>query len=156
MTLKDKHTSTGFQTPPNYFNTLEERIFNCIDTPKTGFKTPDHYFEHFVVAAPKKAKVFSLKTIAYSTSIAAMLLLSIFVFLPKNTTDINFNNIEYTALESYINSDNIDFTTEDLIELYAINNQDIDQIDFLTIQDNILFKYLSDNTIDDDYADFKL
>lgn len=50
MTPKNKHKTTGFTTPKNYFNCLEENLgsklyLNNTFKEKTGFNVPDNYFE---------------------------------------------------------------------------------------------------------------
>ncbi|MBE9490515.1 MAG: hypothetical protein IMY67_09505 [Bacteroidetes bacterium] len=148
---------TGFKTPGNYFNTVEDNIMNAIKqennhniSKETGFKTPDNYFETIEDAVLNKLnkkdnskviKLFSRRNLIYASSIAAaVLLLSNLSLFDKEVT---FDSLDTQTVENYIISEGIDS-----YELAALlSEDDFSEVDFLdeTINAETLENYLLEN-----------
>lgn len=119
---------TGFTTPKDYFNTLEDEIITANKTHQfereTGFVAPEKYFENFeeqifskLSTSKKEVKVISLqqqllKLIPYAA--AAVLIL----FIGLNALSFDFDNtkntlkLSDTEIENWFNTTTLD--TEDM------------------------------------------
>ena len=108
--------STGFKTPEDYFESLEDAVFSKMKEQKihsnvgfSGFKVPSGYFEDFdskvlSLVAEDKSKVISLfdwKKIAYISGIAASLIL-VFNLLFTNSDQLTFDDLETASIENYL------------------------------------------------------
>ncbi len=132
----------------------DERKIEGITEP--GFSIPDHYFDTVEaeilgkLEPPKKTPIFTLntrRTFYYVTGIAASLILMFAVFIKGNTND----EISADMVESYLETRDLDsyelaellseaelleedFSVietsynEDLLELYLLDNADIESI----------------------------
>ena len=173
LSIKENETTlpleTGFTTPNDYFTNLEEKLFHKISTEEdiqkeTGFKAPDNYFDNLdneilnkvTVTETKVIKLFSKKQYLYVASIAAVLILSFFILNPINSNSLTFDDIEYAAFEEYLNTENIDISALELADLYEVDSNELDNISFLSIDDENILDYLSDETTSDDYYDSEL
>jgi len=159
--MKNKKHSNGFNTPKDYFDDFEERLFIKISEdslPKeSGFKTPEGYFDQLdavilegVEASEKQIKVvplFSKKTIAYVVAIAACAIL-VFSLTKTNSTINDINSIEITSIESYIEEGNIHIDSYDIASLLI--EEDLNNLTSESefISEDILEDYLLEN-IDD-------
>jgi hypothetical protein len=119
--LENNKIKSGFTTPPDYFDTFSERVFEKINgevnsslLPETsGFIVPDNYFEKNEVELLSKinhsnTKVIKLKTALYKVSgIAAVLLLTIVSPMLYNSIETKNNELaEMNYLEMH--SDELD------------------------------------------------
>ncbi|MEP3836820.1 MAG: hypothetical protein ABJM36_04195 [Algibacter sp.] len=142
--------STGFKTPDDYFDSVEEKIFSklnaesVLDTIKEpGFKVPDNYFESFndrllnKTQNEEKTKViplFSRTNLIYVSSIAAaiLLLFNLSVFDSKPT----FDNLDIETVENYIEDESI--STYEIAALFSDKQIEEDNIiDYNFDEDNI-------------------
>lgn len=152
--------TTGFKTPKNYFEGLDDSILNQaklsskIDT--NGFKAPGSYFENLDVKLldavktqpeTKVIKLFNWKKAASVAAIAACMVLAFNLFFGSED-QISFDDLELTSIESYISEE--DFTNEDFASL--VTNDDISIYDFseLSITENTLENYIIENTTVED------
>ena len=149
---------SGYKTPKNYFDGLEDSIMNQIKLQgkieSTGFKAPDNYFESLedkifgkVAHKPKVISIFNRRNLLYASSIAAALVLMFSIFINKN--DLTFDDLEIASIESYLYDEGIDSyeiasllteeelitdnfieseLSEDLIEDYLIENATIEDL----------------------------
>lgn len=158
MSKKDLHNiSSGFKTPDNYFNSIEDRVFNQINTKSpldeikaTGFSTPNDYFnsvEENILSKiedekPKVISLFNKKNLLYVSSIAAALVLMFNIFIPKEETqDVDAELVEFYLLEEQnLNS----YELADLLSEAEFLDED-----FTVLEDQInesdLESYLLDN-----------
>lgn len=152
-----KHTKqTGFKTPSDYFNNLEDAVFDklnaksnldSIDNP--GFNVPNDYFttiESKVMDTlkndEKDTKVISLlsrRNILYMSGVAAAIILMFSVFVTKDK--VTFDSIDTELVESYISTQNIN--SSDLAALWnetEFSDIAFDDYEFLdeTVEDYIL------------------
>lgn len=145
--------NTGFKTPDNYFNAVENNIMNAIKqesnlnlSKETGFKTPNNYFDSIEDAVINKIEtkttskvipLFSKRNLIYASSIAAAILIMFSIYLNKDN-DIS-EEIEYEIVENYILNQGISsydiaslLTEEELSNINfeimdeAFNNEDIE------------------------------
>ena len=139
--MKDKKHSNGFNTPKNYFEDFEDRLFSKLsedNLPKeTGFTIPKGYFDQLdsvilknVETSVNQSKIiplFSKRTIAYAIAIAACAVL-VFSLVKTNHTLNTIETLDVSSIESYIeegylNIDSYDIASllkeEDLINLNA-------------------------------------
>jgi len=160
---------TGFSTPDNYFDNFEEKLSHKIsieeNTQKqTGFVAPENYFDNLdneilnkiTTTETKVIKLFSKKQFLYIASIAAILVLSFFILNPSNSNSPTFDDIEYAAFEEYLNTEDLDISALELADLYEIETNELDNISFLSIEDENILDYLSEETTSDDYYDNEL
>jgi len=163
----------GFKTPKNYFDNLEEKIFDQIliednkfsENIATGFIIPENYFYSLdekllkKVSVPDETKVirlFSKKNLLTAASIAAIFIFSFYLIKPNTTNTLTFDDIEYTTLEEYLNTEDIDISALELVDLYEVDTSELDNISFFNIEDENILEYLSDETTSDDYYDYEL
>ncbi len=159
-----KHSKTGFTTPKNYFKSFEDNLYEHLQVPhETGYKTPEKYFDTiedviFKKTVDKSPKIVTLtkpRKWLYPISVAATIILCITLFLPNNNK-LSFDDVEYASLEAYIESEPIDISPLEITELYNINAEELDSINFDNLNDTNLFEYLSSETTIDDFTDYEL
>lgn len=150
---------TGFKTPPDYFDALENQIMNRIKLEKESIKknpfaVPDDYFDSLEETIRKKTtqntagkpKVISLKTpnfIKYAASIAAAFLLIFSIYHFQNTAVTNSEG-DFTFITDYVENDGIDFSSYELQELLTDEYLDNDFFETDISQEELL-EYLSYN-----------
>ena len=162
--MKEKRKHTGFGTPEGYFDDFEERLFTKLSEghiPKNGgFKTPDGYFDRLeksilqhVERSKHKRKViplFTRRTIIYAASIAACAIV-IFSLMDTTQSASQFEDIDITTIESYIEEGMLGYDLNDVTAL--LDEEDI--IEFNPIEDhlsdesleNYLIKNIDDTTL---------
>ncbi len=161
MTKKLKHIKqTGFTTPKNYLNELDSKLMQQINqdnigVKEHGFTVPKNYFENLddrilkaTVNEPKTIKLINWKNITYVSGIAASLVLAFNVFF-MNKTNVSFESLDNSAIESYIESD---FDLNDLS--YSLSDDDVtsevfSEIDF---SDSNMEDYLFQNATLSDFT----
>ncbi|WP_370228178.1 hypothetical protein [Mesoflavibacter sp.] len=143
---------SGFKTPNNYFNTIEDQIMSQISLEEigkdSGFKTPDNYFdtiEDNILSKTKETKIiklFNKKTIITVASIAAMFVL--FFNLNPFKTQVTFDNLDTNTVETYILNE---------VELNDISNlietDQLSQTDFIDYNGISIDNYLDDIDLED-------
>lgn len=118
-----------FETPPEYFNQLNDQIFTEINRIKKSEK-----------------KNFKLNIIKWSVAASVLVILS-FVYLNlkrDNEVKISFNQLEYNEIETYF--ENHEINEDDLLETIPLEdlqitedtlyNEIIDELD-----NDLLFQY---------------
>lgn len=154
---------TGFSTPSDYFNTLEEAIVtnlleeNC--TKKSGFEIPDTYFNNLentilakVSSKEKETKVISFKErilkmipIAAAASIVLFIGLNSFVFNSNKETTLDA--LSDNDIEFWLDSNTITISEAAL----ALDGDDLlleeNDFSFSTIKDDAIEDYIN-NSID--------
>jgi len=135
----------GFKTPPDYFESIEDRVFDSIRAealPKnTGFKVPSGYFEQLdtvlverVIVKEKETKVisiFSRYRLGYVAAIAACAILLFSIFNDKQAETIS--NLDVALIESYIEEGSLDMDTYDVLALF-----DNEGIENLSLDNNLI------------------
>ncbi|WP_194767189.1 hypothetical protein [Tamlana sp. I1] len=154
MKTNKLHTikSAGFNTPKDYFETFEDKLFDKLkneavlnEKVQSGFKAPKNYFETLdtnilqaVEDSKKTTKViplFSKKTILYASTIAAAI--ALFFGLSIFDSKPSFDALDAQTMENYILNENIStseiaslFTDEELNEnLFSEHNFDDENLE---------------------------
>lgn len=141
--------TTGFKTPKNYFESLEDQILSQAKLNKvggSGFKIPNNYLDTVEAnvlnkvkdnETPKVISLFTKRNIIYVSSIAAavLLLLNLSIF-ENNTWDLEAETVENYMIEEAISSYEIAslLEDEDLIEENFVNHNFSDE----NIEDYVL------------------
>jgi len=163
--VENKKNIHGFKAPEDYFKTFEERLFSKMEEgnlPKeAGFKVPDEYFSGLeasimkkVNASEKQAKViplFQRRVLLYVASIAACVAILLLAVKTKNNLNGDFNEIQLTVLDDYIEDGNLDLDTYEVMamlgddEITAINIEN----DFFSEEnlEEYLLENIDDNTL---------
>jgi len=155
MSDKLKHIKqTGFTTPDNYFNNLEDRVFEKMNVKSdldsiinSGFNVPQDYFSTVEDSVFNKLNVekeevkvvplFSKRNLLYFSGIAASVILMLSIFIKE--TDTISEELDYDLVAEYIMEQNVNsyeiaslLTTEELntidgeIMLDAFSNDDME------------------------------
>ncbi len=145
---------TGFSTPTNYFNGLDEVIETIISEEiipaETNFKTPDNYFNSLEdkildkVSIPKKVtKVISLKdriykVIPYTAAASIILFIGLNSSIFSNSSSISIDSLSENDLEYWMESNTL--YANDISEV--LDDDILDEADFT-------FAELKDENIED-------
>lgn len=130
--MNENKKTTGLNTPQNYFEDFEERLFLKISEdiiPKeSGFKIPDNYFDQIestilnkvneeeISHKSKVITLFTKKTLLYAASIAACATIVFSLFNVDNTI-IDLNEIQLSVIEEFIEEESISFDTYQLTSM---------------------------------------
>ncbi len=146
--------NTGFKTPDNYFNTVEDNIMNAIKQEnslktniETGFITPDNYFNTIedviinkidIENKPKVISLFSKRNLIYVSSVAAAILL--YFNLSFFDKDISLDTLDFKTVENYILDQGIDS-----YEIAALLTEDeVSKINFGILDNAFNTEFLED------------
>lgn len=143
-TNNNKH---GFKTPPEYFEGLDDRVFNSIhveELPKnSGFEVPAGYFDQLEDVLLKKIKnseketkvisLFSRYKLGYVAAIAACAVVLFSIFNREQQETVS--NLDFALIESYIEEGSLDLEAYEVLALFdnegiedlSLNNNLIDQ-----------------------------
>lgn len=154
--------NAGFNTPKDYFNSFEDRLFDRMNTeailPKeTGFKAPEAYFDRLEDSLAKElfqteeeAKIIPLQRkrnyIQYlSYAVAACILLFIGINFINTDTGIDgftMEKVVNSEINEFIENDLIALNNYDLITVYEEENVDISTIFEVDLSDTETIDYL--------------
>ena len=160
MNDKLKHINqSGFKAPEDYFNNLEDAVFNKLNAKShldgisnPGFEIPKDYFETVednvlstIKNDSKEVKIISLlsrKNILYMSGVAAAIVLMVSIFKPSS--EITFDSIDTELVESYISTQNIN--SADLATLWTETEFDDIAFDDYEFLDETVEDYILDNS----------
>lgn len=151
MKRNESHNNRPFNTPKDYFDSFEERLFthdtfqNAI--PKShGFNTPENYFDSLT------DKVMSLVEEAnerrpwyrkywYASAVAALVVVGLLVFNLNGNSSAGLEDVNIASIENYLDESFIEFDDDDISALLEENsdfsfNYNIDEealIDYLDV-----------------------
>lgn len=145
--------NSGFKTPENYFEGLEESVMNQLKLEEkikeSGFKAPDNYFKGIedtifekVKPEPKVISIFSKRNLFYAASIAAVFVLMFSVFINKN--GLTFEDLETASIEDYLYIEDID--TYELAALLTEDELNSEYFIETELSDDSIEDYLLENT----------
>ncbi|OSY88348.1 hypothetical protein WH52_06180 [Tenacibaculum holothuriorum] len=151
--------STGFKTPTNFLDSVEDDFFTKIaeeKLPKTnGFEVPKDYFnsleDEILKKVPSQTKVINLrsrlkKAIPLAAAASVLLFIGINYFSVQSET-ITFDDISSTEIENWLENGYTSINTTDLASvLDETDFNDNELIDNTTIEDIEIEDYL--NSID--------
>jgi hypothetical protein len=119
-----KAETPGFDTPKGYFNTLEDNIFNKLETPQETKVIP----------------LFKKRNILYFSSIAAVLLIMLAIFVNTDSEEL-----DYDLVENYIINEDVDvYELATLLTDEELNNIQMEIRNSMYIEDD-MESYLLDN-----------
>jgi hypothetical protein len=127
----DKKIKSGFTSPKNYFDQVEGSIPILLDPEgnNSGFRVPDNYFknidqrifDNIKVSKPGKIINFNtnkyLKILSYSIAASLLLFFSLRSLNSRNTM-FDFETIEISEIESWMDDDLITFSSYDISETF--------------------------------------
>lgn len=155
-----KKKVNDFKIPENYLDSFTTKLMVkltdevIVEKKQDGFKVPDNYFDslHDTLSQkiqrpqPKVVQLNPFKKYYYVAAVAAVLL--IFVGLNYDSeTEITFDHLEISAIESFIYEDALEFSTYELAEMLPIDEVEIKDIIENQFNDENIIDYL-DNNID--------
>lgn len=153
----------GFSVPENYFGEFDGRLFAKLEKEgfpqgktASGFGVPKGYFENFGVKPDKAIKVIPLykkrKAWAYASSIAAVFLLTLAIFMEKEAQPVSFADIGEESLEMYFENGQIDFFNMES-QILLLDEVELGQADFDEISDEAILDYLATHENELSYID---
>lgn len=140
MKTANPHNQNPFGIPEGYMESIEDAVMLKLAeaelrelAPNSGFKTPQDYLstlEPKVLAklSPVKEntpviRLFTKRNTIAVLAVAACLLLIVTIFnSPKQNTNLSLAQIETEDLTSFISSDAIGFTDQELVAFYQDEN----------------------------------
>ena len=150
--------STGFKTPDNYFESIEDKFFERLHEEKSikgildsGYSVPKDYFDtiednvldQLEASETPVVKLTTRKTFYYIAGIAASLILLLAVFINRGNSP---EELSIEMVETYF--ENSDLDSYELAQL--LSEEDLLEDDFTIIktpyQEEDLENYLLDNT----------
>jgi hypothetical protein len=170
---KSKYSQrSGFNVPKDYFESLEERILHNfdesslsnVDTKNSGFKVPEGYFDGleekiFANQSNNKPKLISLvkkEYLFYAAAVAAIFVMMLGdVFKTESVQSFGWDDVEVSALESYINEGYdmgyFEMNTSDFSDIIFPGNNLIYEEDFEAVDSDAVLEYLDENIEDPTY-----
>ena len=167
---KNKFTynpKSGFKVPENYFTDFESKMLGSLgveqDMVKTikmdsGFKVPTDYFETLeskiyagIENSQSKGKVvpmYRTRKFYYYAAVAAVFVGLISTQLFNPIQENSFDSIELSAIESYMDSGNIDFNYNEISSIIYEEDYVFDKITTSSLSDDAVFEYLNENMED--------
>jgi hypothetical protein len=156
---KKTGNKTGFSTPTDYFNNLEDVIATRISeenfTKEIGFEVPDTYFNNLEdiilakVSSEKETKIISfkdrvLKLIPYAAAASIVLFIGLNSFVFNTDKELTIDSLTDTEIEYWLDSNTLN--TNDIS--IVLEDDLLDEIDFYftTIKDETIEDYI--NSID--------
>ena len=160
--MKQNNNTYPFNTPQDYFDDFEARLFLKIEEERlpssTGFKVPETYFEgmeqrmlDLSIEDDKQVNtipLFPKKYFAYAAAAAACFLIGVLT-INKNNDELTLENINISMVDQYIEDGNLN------LELYDLTNYlddgNISEINFeiQNIPEGSLENYLLDTLNED-------
>ena len=104
----------------------------------------------------KVISIFNTRKFYSRVSAAAIIILCLFVLNSIYSEPDSFDDLEYSTIEEYINTENINISNLEIAELYGIQLTDLDHISFLNLKDDIILDYILEETTTDNYYESDL
>lgn len=150
-------TATGFSTPSNYFDGLEEVINAKISEEKfskeTGFKVPENYFDTIedsilakVSSTKKKTKVVTFKQrvfkiIPFVAAASIMLFIGLNSFVFSTNDTLTLDTLSNNDLEYWLDSNTL--STHDIASILQDDILDENEFYFTDIKNESLEEYIN-------------
>ena len=163
--LKKYKNKSGFKTPTNYMGDFEAKLFEKLEIPsaigkesKSGFQVPTDYFntlENTIKAKldsennrGKLLSLFSKKQLYSACAVAAIFLILLSTVLLKTPEASDLNNLDYAAIEQYIDEEDLDLNYNDISNLIYEEGLIMDDFNSYSLNEQAVFDYLSENVED--------
>ncbi|RKS53318.1 hypothetical protein BC962_1568 [Gillisia mitskevichiae] len=165
MNLEKYKNDSGFKVPDNYMEDFEVNLFEKLEISslerkenKSGFQVPTDYFDTFEDTIQAKLNInskrgrlinlFSNKQLYYASAIAAILLIVFSTGLLKSTQTSDLNNLDYAAIEQYIDEEDMDLNYNDISNLIYEEGLIMDDFNSYSLSEQAVFEYLNENVED--------
>lgn len=151
---------SGFSLPKNYFESLDEQIDLILAeenlSNENSFSTPDNYFNALedkiisrVTSKEKETKVISfrdrmLKVIPSAIAASIALFISINYFNTFNT-EISFDNLAQSEIETWFLESSSNLTTEDIASFIPMDEIVVNNFAYTDIDDEVIEDYIISN-----------
>ncbi len=168
--MKKTNKHKDFKIPEEYFDSFTSKLLNKITEEETinipkdnGFKTPVDYFTKVdssilkKIADAEKTKVITLKPhkkyYYAAIGIAACVLILINLQLNK-TTDITFDVVTNSEIETYFDINDVGLTSYEIAEVLPVHELDMNDILSKDLKEENILDYLDNNM--EDYEELNL
>ena len=164
---KSYNSKSGFKVPDNYFEDFEAKMMASLNEDNrilndlkknSGFKVPENYFENLEgkifkkIEVPKEqgkiVSIFSRRKLYAVAAVAAVFIGIITTLLFKPVPQQNFNTLEVSAIEEYLDSGNMEFEYNDISSFIYEEGFVLDNPNNLDVSDDAVFEYLNENIED--------
>lgn len=161
------HQKSGFTVPQKYFEELDQNLFDFVTKGEdnaersldsiegSGFTVPAGYFNELeenlfkkVKDEPKVIPLFRKEFFVYAASIAAIVIILAGSLFLKPTSENSWETLELSALESYIDDNNIDFSTNEISGFLFEDGNLVNESEFTEVNAEAMFEYLDENVDD--------
>lgn len=152
---------SGFSLPKNYFENLDKQIDLILAeenlSKENSFSTPDNYFDALedkiiskVISQEKETKVISfrdrmLKIIPAAIAASIALFIGLNYFNTFNSTEINFDNIAQSDIETWFLESSSNLTTEDIAGFIPLEDLEVNDFAYTNIDDKVIEDYIMTN-----------
>ncbi|SFC11641.1 hypothetical protein SAMN04487907_102299 [Zunongwangia mangrovi] len=169
------HGASGFKVPSGYFDNLEDNLFDKVFNEekqleetalpaKAGFKVPNNYFDGLddvlvkkvetkkTEHQPKVIKGDFKKTLFYAAAVAAIFIgLYTTIFTLGNKQTASWDDVELSAIESYIDQGYIDLSDTEFSSMIIEDGYIVEESDFTTMSNEAVFEYIDENVENPSY-----
>ena len=158
------HYKPGFKVPNNYFEDFDAKMMHVISKEqifgeqaigKPGFSVPKNYFDSLENQISAKIEhpeprgmiisLFRKNKLYAAAGIAAVFIGIISSLLLKPNSLNSLNSVELSALEEYIDEENIDFNFNEISTFIYEEGYVMDNLNISGVSDEAVFDYLSDH-----------
>jgi len=163
--LKKYKSKSGFKVPHNYMSDLEASLFEKLDINAahrelvtSGFQVPKNYFNTLEPSIQAKLNkennrgkllsLFSKKQLYYASAIAAIFIVAFSTVLLESPETNDLNNLNYAALEEYIDEEDLDLNYNDISNLIYEEGLILENLNSYSYSEQAVFEYLSENVED--------
>jgi len=133
--LSSKLKDSGFITPNNYFDKVEDEILNNTV-----------HLEH----QPKVIHLFNRNYVLKIAAIAAVFIGLISIWFSKPDPEVTIDTIEIAEIENYIDTEIIDLNLVEISNLLSQDGIVLDNLNTSKVNDDAVLEYLMDNVDDPD------
>ncbi|AYN67785.1 hypothetical protein D1013_10595 [Euzebyella marina] len=161
--MSDLNKNNPFNTPKNYFEGFEEKLFEKLSSSEStlpeddGFAIPKDYFDSFEgrlldTLAEEKSKVISLRSnyrnyYYIAASIAAILLIAIFIKLGVSD-EPTFDDLANSEIDAYFENNDIGLTSYEIADVIPIDQLEVYDVMESRFVEEQMVDYLNENIED--------
>ncbi|MBG49572.1 MAG: hypothetical protein CML05_14900 [Pseudozobellia sp.] len=161
--MSDLSKNNPFNTPKNYFEGFEEKLFEKLSSSEStlpeddGFAIPKDYFDSFEgrlldTLAEEKSKVIPLRSnyrnyYYIAASIAAILLIAIFIKLGVSD-EPTFDDLANSEIDAYFENNDIGLTSYEIADVIPIDQLEVYDVMESRFVEEQMVDYLNENIED--------
>jgi hypothetical protein len=167
--MKEIPKKNNFKTPPDYFESLTDRILQRLDDEDTkglpkkeGFTVPKGYFEGVEKDILDKAlgretpvvRLGRFRPFLYAAAAVAVLFVLV-IGLNRNSGDtLSFDDLAQAEIASYIESRDLELSSYEIAEVIPVTQLEIDDFMDTAVDEEQILNYLEDSIDDLDEFNF--